>query len=136
MKNLDLIFWVGIVDARFISGWKWIFSFTVGSVCNFTEVHIVSRFGEDIFNLDINRPFVFLIADEEKDAIIFTGKVLNPAATKDVVNESKSNVFWCIWESTTYERGPRLLWCGEQTTRHFELSVWCSALYKKKGLKL
>lgn len=46
----------------------------------FLVAQIVSRFGEDVHDVNATHPFIFLIADESKDTIIFTGKVTNPYA--------------------------------------------------------
>lgn len=52
-----------------------------GSVAHASTVaQIVSRFGEDVHDVNATHPFIFLIADESKDTIIFTGKVTNPYA--------------------------------------------------------
>lgn len=46
-----------------------------------TELELVSKFGADSpLEFSATRPFLFYIKDEESDALLFVGKVLNPAA--------------------------------------------------------
>lgn len=40
----------------------------------------MSRFGEDPHDVNATHPFIFLIADENKDTIVFLGKIINPSA--------------------------------------------------------
>lgn len=56
------------------------------------------KFAEDHpIDLKINRPFIFVIADEAKDTIVFTGKVINPAVTSEVGTN--------IVDNSSYETG-------------------------------
>jgi serpin peptidase inhibitor clade A protein 3 len=45
-----------------------------------TDAQIVSRFGEDPHDVNATHPFIFLIADEYKDTIVFLGKIVNPSS--------------------------------------------------------
>ncbi|XP_058833590.1 serine protease inhibitor 2-like [Topomyia yanbarensis] len=48
-----------------------------------TEIQLVNKFGIDDspIQFEANRPFMFYIKDEDSDAILFVGKVLNPVAS-------------------------------------------------------
>lgn len=47
-----------------------------------TEIQLVSKFGTDeTTEFNANRPFLFYIKDEDSDALLFVGKVVNPAVT-------------------------------------------------------
>ncbi|XP_053683372.1 serine protease inhibitor 2-like [Sabethes cyaneus] len=47
-----------------------------------TEIQLVNKFGidEGPVQFEANRPFLFYIKDEDSDALLFVGKVLNPAS--------------------------------------------------------
>lgn len=47
-----------------------------------TEIQLVSKFGiDETTEFKANRPFLFYIKDQESDALLFVGKVLNPVVT-------------------------------------------------------
>lgn len=47
-----------------------------------TEIQLVSKFGiDETTEFNANRPFLFYIKDEDSDALLFVGKVVNPVAT-------------------------------------------------------
>lgn len=47
-----------------------------------TEIQLVSKFGiDESTEFNANRPFLFYIKDEDSDALLFVGKVVNPAVT-------------------------------------------------------
>lgn len=46
-----------------------------------TEIQLVSKFGiDESTEFNANRPFLFYIKDEDSDALLFVGKVVNPVA--------------------------------------------------------
>lgn len=47
-----------------------------------TEIQLVNKFGlgDSPTKFEANRPFIFYIKDEDSDAVLFVGKVLNPAS--------------------------------------------------------
>lgn len=50
-----------------------------------TEIQLVSKFGVDeTTEFNANRPFLFYIKDEDSDALLFVGKVVNPVVTTAV----------------------------------------------------
>ncbi|XP_058456786.1 uncharacterized protein LOC131434154 [Malaya genurostris] len=57
-----------------------------------TEIQLVNKFGIDDspIQFEANRPFMFYIKDEDSDAILFVGKVLNPVATKEFKYNSQT----------------------------------------------
>lgn len=47
-----------------------------------TEIQLVSKFGiDETTEFNANRPFLFYIKDEDSDAVLFVGKVVNPVTS-------------------------------------------------------
>lgn len=57
-----------------------------------TEIQLVSKFGiDETTEFNANRPFLFYIKDEDSDALLFVGKVVNPVLTTSTESKDSSS---------------------------------------------